>query len=85
MEAASWLISTRRPLPPRGRALIASAAILVAIGIATLYSASFYRSLAQTEGLTDTWFLARQLVGLALGVTALVVCSRIDPRRIPTW
>jgi cell division protein FtsW len=52
--------------------------LLFAFGLVTLYSASAF--LAHREGVPDYYFVVRQAAGGALGLGALVICSRIPYR-----
>lgn len=74
-----WLLPAARRIPGAGLSWLAAALILLAVGLATVYSASFYRALIR-EG-DEFHFLAQQLLGAGLGLAALAVASQIDPRR----
>jgi cell division protein FtsW len=76
---AAWLLPRARTIPAPGLGWLAAALHLLGIGMATVYSASFYRALVR-EG-DEHYFFAQQLIGAALGLIALAAASRIDPRR----
>lgn len=59
-------------------ALMSVTLLLFAFGLVTLYSASTF--LAYQEGVPDYYFVVRQAAGGALGLAAMVVCSRIPFR-----
>jgi len=75
----NWFIDRRVAIPPCGLTWLAAALLLLAIGLATVYSASFYRALLLDAA--ETHFFRRQLLGAGLGLTALALASRVDPRR----
>lgn len=79
MRLSGWMIARNRPVPGIGYGWLAAALLLLALGLATLYSASFYRAVADGDG--EFAFFRQQLVGAGLGLFALLVASRIDPRR----
>jgi cell division protein FtsW len=78
-SAARWLLPASWRIPGAGLGWLAASLLLLAIGLATVYSASFYRALIR-EG-DEFHFLAQQLLGAGLGLAALAVAARIDPRR----
>ena len=57
-------------------ALYSVTAVLIVFGLITLYSASSYD--AQTHQLPGTYYFSRQLIGVALGMVALMICSRVN-------
>ncbi len=77
--AATWLLPRSRPIPAPGLGWLGAALLLLAIGLATVYSASFYRALIREAG--EFHFLRQQLLGAGLGLIALACAARIDPRR----
>lgn len=68
---------------PEARALILVTAVLIAFGLATLYSAS--AMLAVEEGRGSAFFLVRQAGGALFGVVAFAVVARIDAERWRRW
>jgi cell division protein FtsW len=61
------------------RALLLITAILLVLGLATVYSATVI--LAQQKNLTPSYYLVRQLVGAGLGIVAFAVCAKLDAER----
>lgn len=77
--AERWFIPAGRRIPRAGLGWLAAALSLLVIGLATVYSASFYRALIR-EG-DEFHFLSQQLLGAGLGLAALLVAAQVDPRR----
>lgn len=77
--AGGWLLPAAWRIPGAGLGWLAAALLLLAIGLATVYSASFYRALIRAGD--EFHFVSQQLLGAGLGVVALAIASRIDPRR----
>jgi cell division protein FtsW len=69
-ERVRWRMSVE------ARALFVVTAVLVAFGLAVLYSASSYE--AMQLGRPSSYFLVRQLAGVALGFIALAVFAKFD-------
>jgi cell division protein FtsW len=67
---------TRWRIDVEARALILVSAILLAFGLATLYSASAYT--AMTAGRSSAFFLLKQLSGVAAGAIVFAVVAKID-------
>jgi cell division protein FtsW len=65
------------------RLLVVTTAVLLAFGIATLYSAS--AGVAMAAGHPSWHFLFRQLVGMAAGVVAFAVAAKTDAERWRGW
>ncbi len=61
------------------RALLLITAILLVLGLATVYSATVI--VAQQKNLTPSYYLVRQLVGAALGIVAFAICAKLDAER----
>jgi cell division protein FtsW len=61
------------------RALVLLTAVLLAFGLAVLYSASAI--LALQEDRSSTYYLLRQVTGLLVGVVAFAVAAKIDAER----
>ncbi|GAC1656378.1 MAG: putative lipid II flippase FtsW [Gemmatimonadaceae bacterium] len=65
------------------RALILVTAVLLAFGLATLYSASAIIALQDGHG--SAYFLVRQLTGVALGTVIFAGLAKIDADRWERW
>ena len=78
-DLRSWLLPRDPPISPAGLGVLGAALLLLAIGLVTVYSASFYRALVREVG--QYFFLEQQILGAGLGLVALAIASRIDPRR----
>jgi cell division protein FtsW len=65
------------------RALVLLTAVLLAFGLAVLYSAS--AMYAVTGSHDSTYFLFRQIVGLGIGVVAFAVGAKMDADRWNKW
>ena len=74
-----WWIDGDRPLPSAAVCWLGCALVLMAVGLVTVYSASFYRALVTNKG--EFFFLKQQAIGAALGLVAMLVATRIEPRR----
>jgi cell division protein FtsW len=60
------------------RALIVVTGVILAFGLATLYSASAYTAMAM-PGKGSAYFLFKQLSGVAIGLAAFAVAAKLDP------
>ncbi|HVT39152.1 MAG TPA: putative peptidoglycan glycosyltransferase FtsW [Gemmatimonadaceae bacterium] len=79
MSAAAPRMSNERERWRMGieaRALVLATALLVAFGLATLYSASAFEAVA--HGKASAYFLLKQLAGFAVGVTLFAIAAKID-------
>ena len=65
------------------RALLLVTAILLVLGLATVYSATVI--VAQQKNLTPSYYLVRQLVGAGVGIVAFAVCAKVDAERFRGW
>ncbi|HEX6051401.1 MAG TPA: putative peptidoglycan glycosyltransferase FtsW [Gemmatimonadaceae bacterium] len=65
------------------RALVLLTAVLLAFGLAVLYSASAIVALQEDKA--STHYLVRQLTGLAVGVVAFAVAAKMDAERWNRW
>jgi cell division protein FtsW len=65
------------------RALVIVTAILLAFGLAVLYSASAYE--AMRAGRPSAYFLLRQVAGAAVGVVSFMLCAKLDAERWRAW
>ncbi|MES3034006.1 MAG: FtsW/RodA/SpoVE family cell cycle protein [Gemmatimonadota bacterium] len=61
------------------RALLLITAILLVLGLATVYSATVI--VAQQKNLTPSYYLVRQLVGAGIGIVAFAIAAKIDAER----
>ena len=69
------------PLEPAARSLVLVALALMAFGVIVVYSASWGTVIADTDG-DPTLFLKRQALWAGLGVAAMFLAMRVDPRRL---
>lgn len=65
------------------RSLVLVSAVLMAFGLAVLYSASAI--VAVNEGRAGAYYLLRQLTGVAIGVVAFMIAAKMDAERWRTW
>lgn len=65
------------------RALLLITAILVVVGLATVYSATVI--VAQQKNLTPSYYLVRQLVGAGIGIVAFAICAKMDAEKYRGW
>ena len=65
------------------RAMILVSAVLLAFGLATLYSASAI--LAMQEGHSGAHYLLRQLGGAAVGILLFMLVAKVDAERWSRW
>lgn len=65
------------------RALLLITAMLLVLGLATVYSATVI--VAQQKNLTPSYFLVRQLVGAGMGIVAFAICAKVDADRYRIW
>src|SRR5574338_434656 len=65
------------------RALLLLTAVLLAFGLAVLYSAS--AMVAVEQNLTSAHFLFRQLTGLGVGIVAFAIAAKMDAERWNKW
>lgn len=83
-RAAARVRASDRARRDRGRVdlvLLGSVALLTVIGLDMVYSSSFVVAHNSPLLRSDTYFLIRQVVWVALGFAALLVTARIDYRR----
>jgi cell division protein FtsW len=66
-----------------GRALVIITAVLVAFGLAVLYSASSI--VAMQQNLDGSFFFLRQVTGVLAGVFVLAVLAKVDAERWYGW
>jgi cell division protein FtsW len=68
---------------PEARGLILVSAVLVAFGLAVLYSASAI--VAMNAGRSSAYYLLRQLTGVGVGIIAFAVAAKFDAERLRQW
>lgn len=79
-------MSTRaatHPLRHIDFALVGATLVLLALGAVMVYSASSTR--LEVQGIDSQFFLKRQLVGITLGVAAMILIMLFDYRRYRGW
>lgn len=81
--AAGAAVRERWRMGAEARALVVVTAVLVAFGLAVLYSASAL--LAMREGRPSMYYLMRQLGGVGVGVVAFAVAAKMDAERWRAW
>ena len=65
------------------RGLILVMAVLIAFGLAVLYSASAIDAMQRNK---DSWYyMARQLSGVGLGMVAFAIAAKLDAERFRGW
>jgi len=65
------------------RALVIVSAVLLAFGLAVLYSASALLAVRENHG--STYYLWHQLVGAAIGIAGFAVAAKTDAERWREW
>lgn len=65
------------------RALVLVTASILAFGLATLYSASAF--IAMQSDLAPSYYLMRQLTGVAVGAVGFAVAAKMDAERWARW
>ncbi|MDQ3674006.1 MAG: FtsW/RodA/SpoVE family cell cycle protein, partial [Gemmatimonadota bacterium] len=81
MEAEA--VRDRWQMGIEARALVILTGMLVAFGIATVYSASAI--VEMQAGLSHAHLLQRQLIGVAIGVVVFAVAAKLDAERWERW
>ncbi len=79
--AAPDRLRWRMSLEARGVVIVTS--VLLAFGLATLYSAS--AGVAMQAGRPSWFFLLRQLSGVVIGVVAFAIAAKMDAERWRAW
>ncbi len=75
--------SATHPLRHLDATLIAATLVLLGVGVIMVYSASSTR--LEVQGIDPQHFLKRQLLGITIGVLALVIVLLFDYRRYRGW
>jgi cell division protein FtsW len=73
-------VRERWRMGPEARGLVIVSAILLAFGLAVLYSASAI--LSMNEGRGSAYYLLRQLSGAAVGVVVFAIAAKVDAERL---
>ena len=81
MEATA--VRDRWQMGIEARALVILTGMLVAFGIATVYSASAI--VEMQAGLSHAHLLSRQLIGVGLGVVIFAIAAKLDAERWERW
>jgi cell division protein FtsW len=80
---AATQVRERWRMGAEARGLILVMAVLLAFGLAVLYSASAIDAMQRNK---DSWYyIARQLSGVGLGMVAFAVAAKIDAERFRGW
>jgi cell division protein FtsW len=82
-QAADRRVRERWRIGPSGRALVLVTAVLVAFGVAVLYSASAVVAVEAGKG--SALYLLRQLAGIAAGIVCFAVAAKVDAERWYRW
>jgi cell division protein FtsW len=77
------IVRDRWHMGMEARALVILTGMLVAFGIATVYSASAI--VEMQAGLSHAHLLKRQLIGVAIGVVFFAVAAKLDAERWERW
>jgi cell division protein FtsW len=76
-------VRERWRMGPEARGLILVMAVLLAFGLAVLYSASAIDAMQRNK---DSWYyMARQLSGVGLGMVAFAIAAKLDAERFRGW
>jgi cell division protein FtsW len=76
-------VRERWRMGPEARGLILVMAVLLAFGLAVLYSASAIDAMQRNR---DSWYyIARQLSGVGVGMVAFAVAAKLDAERFRGW
>jgi cell division protein FtsW len=80
---AASQVRERWRMGTEARGLILVMAVLLAFGLAVLYSASAIDAMQRNK---DSWFyIARQLSGVGLGMVAFAIAAKLDAERFRGW
>ncbi|HEY7861532.1 MAG: FtsW/RodA/SpoVE family cell cycle protein [Gemmatimonadales bacterium] len=83
MTSSPAAVRERWRMSLEARALVIVTGIILAFGLAVLYSASALQ--AMREGHNSMYYLLRQLSGLALGVVLFAIAAKVDAERWRGW
>jgi cell division protein FtsW len=76
-------VRERWRMGPEARGLMLVSAVLIAFGLAVLYSASAF--VAMNERGNSAYFLTKQLTGVAAGMVAFAVAAKFDAEKLREW
>ncbi|MGH7621937.1 MAG: FtsW/RodA/SpoVE family cell cycle protein, partial [Gemmatimonadaceae bacterium] len=79
MTPSQAAVRERWRMSLEARALIIVTGVILAFGLAVLYSASAIQ--AMREGHNSMYYLLRQLSGLGLGVVLFAIAAKVDAER----
>jgi cell division protein FtsW len=82
-ELARSDVRERWRMMPEARMLVLFSGVILVFGLAVLYSASAI--LAVNEGRSGTFYLVRQLTGVAAGVIVFAIAAKMDAERWREW
>lgn len=76
-------VRERWRMSPEARGLVLVSAVLLAFGLATLYSASAILAMNEEHG--SAFYLLRQMSGAAVGALAFALAAKVDAERLHKW
>ena len=76
-------VRERWRMGPEARGLMLVSAVLTAFGLAVLYSASAF--VADKDYGASTYFLVKQLGGVAAGMVAFAIAAKLDAEKLREW
>lgn len=83
MTSSPASVRERWRMTLEARALIITTGVILAFGLAVLYSASALA--AVREGHASTYYLVRQISGVAIGVVLFAIAAKVDAERWRGW
>lgn len=83
MTSSPASVRERWRMTLEARALIITTGVILAFGLAVLYSASALASVR--EGHASTYYLVRQISGVAIGVVLFAIAAKVDAERWRGW
>jgi cell division protein FtsW len=78
-------VRDRWRMGPEARSMVLISAVLLVFGLAVLYSASAIVAITDRGSGGGTYFLGRQLTGVAAGVLAFMLAAKMDAERWREW
>jgi cell division protein FtsW len=82
-QRAATQVRERWRMGPEARAMMLVSAVLIAFGLAVLYSASAIVAVDQYG--SSTFFLMRQITGVAVGIVIFAIAAKIDAEKLRDW
>ena len=67
------------------RVIVLTSAALLAFGLAVLYSASAFDAANRLESATGTYYLMKQLSGVAVGALVFIIAAKVDAARLEKY